>query len=167
MQMDIELLIDGSYTQKEWLHEVLSFVILFCNCSPGSGKTTIYKNSDGLYCANIDGGALQLGGANTLYSAFSWFHSHIEEYSDALTDAYQMNSRSWSFAHAYSSNYILLRRTALLEMPKVCLKKHYFPLTPLKFYKLLFIAHRLYHPDLFILDLKTDTENHKKAKERL
>lgn len=163
--MDIELAMKMLYTQEEWFHEILSFVILLCNTA--GEKTTIYRNSNGRYCADIDSGTLQFSGANTLYSAFKWFHLHIEKYGDALTDAYERYGMTLTFAHHYSSNYTQLKRTALLEIPKVCLKKSQFPLGPSQFYKLLFKAHSLYRPDLFILDLKTDIENHKRARQKL
>lgn len=163
--MDISLMKKGLYTQEEWFHEILSFVILLCNTT--RGKTIIYKNSNGLYCADIDSGILQFNEGDTLYSAFIWFHSHIEEYGDAFADAYERNNMRITFAHTYSENYMWLKKTALFEIPKVYLKKSEFPLSPSVFYKLLFKAHSLYRPDLFILDLRTDIENHKKAKVRL
>lgn len=163
--MDIALMEKGLYTQEEWFHEILSFVILLCNTV--GGKTTIYKNPNSLYCADIDSGTLQFNEGDTLYSAFIWFHLHTEEYGEAFADAYKKNNMRITFAHTYSVNYMWLKKTALFEIPKVCLKKSEFPLSPSVFYKLLFKAHSLYHPDLFILDLRTDIESHKKARERL
>ena len=151
-------------TRRDWFHEILSFVILLCNTGVlSASKTTIYKNKSGVYCTDFGNGEVRFGSADNLYSAFAWFHDHIEKYGEAFVEAYDRNNATTAFAHVYTSNNVSLKRTALLEMPRVCLMRHRFPLSPKDFYSMLLKAHAIYRPDLFLLDLDTDIENHRRA----
>lgn len=70
--------------ERKYLSEVF-----LCNLSlSSSGKTTIYKNENGIYCADLTSGELPFNRAKDLYSAFVWFHSHLEEYAETLAEAY-------------------------------------------------------------------------------
>ncbi len=167
----LNMALNNYFSNDEWLHEILSFVILLCNQgSLGNCKTTIYKNRSGVYCTDFGSGEIQFDKAKKLYTAYQWFHFHVVQYGEEFAEAYKRNNVSLTFAHVYTTNNMELNKTALMEMPGMCLKKKTvdsFPLCPVEFYKLLFKAHSMYHSDLYILDLGTDIVNHKKAGERL
>lgn len=169
--MDIDLAAKEYFSRDEWLHEVLSFVILLCNReSLDRGNTTIYRNEKGTYSTNFGEGEMMFDGANNLYSAFEWFHSHIERYAEKFTDTHRRNNVNMGFGHILTSGSSRLRIQALFELPKVCVTMRNAPfslfLSPGEFYKLLFKAVDLYKPDLFILDLNQDVKNHKNAASR-
>lgn len=136
-----------------WSHAVLSFVILLLNTN--GKKRVISKDTDGAYYANIPGGILPFDGACTLYSAFCWFHSHLEEYGSLLTEAYDMYGRPYSLMHHYPIDLPLYEMAAIMELPKVCRTKKY-GLSPFKFTNLLLKASKAFEPDLYFLDLNTD-----------
>ena len=151
------------FPDKEWFHEILSFIILLCDHSDLSeGRTTIYKNKNGFYCADLGNGELRFDSASTLYLAFIWFHLHIEEYCEEFNRAYERNHLMIGDSHIYTANSLYLRKTALQEMPKECMRKYRFSLSPVKFYLMLIRARSSYRPNLYILDLDTDVNNHKK-----
>lgn len=141
--------------QAMWYHAVLSFVILLLNSN--GKKTVISRDSDGVFYANIPGGTLPFDGAYTLYSAFCWFHSHLEEYGSLLTEAYNMYGKRLFpvGAHCYPSNLTRYQTEAILEFPQACRQKEYW-LTPFEFTNLLFKAFKAFAPDLYFLDLHTD-----------
>lgn len=136
-----------------WSHAVLSFVILLLNTN--GKKRVISKDTDGAYYANIPGGILPFDGACTLYSAFCWFHSHLEEYESLLTEAYDMYGRPYSLMHHYPIDLPLYEMAAILDFPKACNQKRY-GISPLEFTKLLFKAFKEFAPDLYYLNLQAD-----------
>ncbi len=52
-------------------------------------------------------------------------------------------------------NPIGYKAAVILELPKACKQKEYW-LSPFEFTNLLFKAFKLFTPDLYILDLRTD-----------
>lgn len=156
------------FTQNEWFHEILSFIILYCDVGDLRGQNTVVdRNSSGIFYANIGKEKVLFGTANNLYDAFIWFHSNMEKYRNEFSEAYIHNNLRITHAHSFTANYLNLVKNALLEMPKVCLKKQSSSqlISPTKFYMLLLKASKMYSPNLFILDLDTDIANQKKARE--
>ena len=149
---------EDTTVQNAWFHAVLSFVILLHGTN--GEKRVISRDSGGAYYANVPGGILPFDGADTLYSAFCWFHSHLEEHAALFKEAYAMYGFNPTFLHILNVHPISFRnppwlKAPLLDLPKVRRQKS-CSLSPLEFYRLLVKANKSYSPDLYILDLDTD-----------
>lgn len=185
---DINLIMNSYHTGEEWLHEILSFVILLCSKGNG-GKTVIYRNRDGIYATDFGCGEVKFGNSKNLYSAFEWFHSKIGKHHMDFTEVWN-NHRNVGFGHIISRTNKYLKTKTMLEMPIVCIKEHalssipvatvlempavrkkhawtFDPIKPRDFYMLFMRACDMYKQDLYMLDLEKDIKNQRKGEERV
>lgn len=140
-----------------WMHEVMSFVILYCE---SRCIINTKQNHKKIYLLQIVEKQIPMGKASNLYGAFIWFHNNLAEYQEKLYETW-LCSRYIGLGHPIllkSPDYLFLYDMIQAFKRKT---RNEFGLSPYKFYRIFVSFYKDFRPGMYILDLQTDLESQK------